>query len=54
MALAWPSLVALGTALAGMWLGQMVRGRVREQTFRLWLFLGLLALGIHLALRGVL
>src|ERR1019366_7498566 len=54
MALAWPSLVALGTALAGMWLGQMVRGRVREQTFRLWFFLGLLALGIHLALRGVL
>ena len=53
-ALAWPSLMALGTALVGMWLGQLVRGRVREQTFRLWFFLGLLALGIHLALRGVL
>ncbi|HEY5166802.1 MAG TPA: sulfite exporter TauE/SafE family protein [Pseudolabrys sp.] len=54
MALAWPSLVALGTALLGMRLGQMVRGRVREETFRLWFFLGLLALGLHLALRGVL
>jgi uncharacterized membrane protein YfcA len=54
MALAWPSLVALGNALLGMWLGQMVRGRVREETFRLWFFLGLLALGLHLALRGVL
>jgi uncharacterized membrane protein YfcA len=54
MALAWPSLVALGTALVGMWLGQLVRGRMREQTFRLWFFLGLLALGVHLALRAVL
>ena len=54
MALAWPSLVALGTALIGMWLGQLVRGRVREQIFRLWFFLGLLALGAHLALRGLL
>lgn len=53
-ALAGPSLVALGMALVGMWLGQLVRGRVREQTFRLWFFLGLLGLGVHLALRGVL
>jgi uncharacterized membrane protein YfcA len=52
MALAWPSLVALATALAGMWLGQIVRGKVREQTFRLWFFLGLLVLGAHLASRG--
>ena len=54
MALAWPSLVALATALASMWLGQIVRGKVREQTFRLWFFLGMLALGGHLALRGLL
>ena len=52
MALAWPSLVALGTALIGMWLGQIVRGKVREQTFRLWFFLGLLVLGAHLASLG--
>jgi uncharacterized membrane protein YfcA len=44
--------VALATALAGMWLGQIVRGKVREQTFRLWFFLGLLVLGAHLASRG--
>jgi uncharacterized membrane protein YfcA len=52
MALAWPSLVAVATALAGMWLGQIVRGKVREQMFRLWFFLGLLVLGAHLASRG--
>lgn len=52
--LAWPSLVALGSALIGMWLGQLVRGKVREETFRLWFFLGLLLLGAHLALRGLL
>jgi uncharacterized membrane protein YfcA len=52
--LAWPSLVALAVALFGMWLGQMVRGRVRPETFRLCFFLGLFALGAHLALRGLL
>jgi len=35
-------------------LGQLVRGKVREATFRLCFFLGLLALGLHLALRGLL
>ncbi len=54
MSLAAPVLVAIVASLAGMWLGQMVRGKVREQTFRLWFFLGLLALGLHLALRGIL
>jgi len=34
-------------------LGQWVRGKVREATFRLC-FLGLLGLGVHLALRGLL
>ncbi len=37
-----------------MWLGQLVRGKVRAQTFRLWFFIGLLGLGVHLALRGLL
>ena len=54
MALAVPSLLALAMAAAGMLLGQVVRGKVREQTFRLWFFLGLLGLGLHLALRGLL
>ena len=54
MSLATPVLVAIVASLAGMWLGQQVRGRVQEKTFRLWFFLGLLALGVHLALRGLL
>ena len=41
-------------ALVGMWLGQMVRGKVRAETFRLCFFIGLLLLGAHLALRGLL
>jgi len=52
--LAGASLVALIAALAGMVLGQLVRGRVRAETFRVWFFVGLLLLGAHLALRGLL
>ena len=47
---AGPSLLALGAALVGMLLGQLIRGRVRAETFRLWFFIGLLLLGSHLAL----
>ena len=47
-----PSLVALAVALAGMVLGQFVRGRVKPETFRLCFFLGLLVLGLSLAWRG--
>ena len=54
MSLAVPVGVAIVASMVGMWLGQLVRGRVRDATFRLWFFLGLLALGIHLALRGLL
>jgi uncharacterized protein len=52
--LAAPVVVAIAASLVGMRLGQLLRGKVREQTFRLWFFLGLLALGGHLALRGLL
>ena len=52
-ALAGPSVVALGAALVGMIFGQLMRGRVRAETFRLWFFIGLLVLGAHLALRGL-
>jgi len=48
-----PSLVALIGALAGMALGQAVRGRIRPATFRLWFFIGLRALGAHLTLRAL-
>jgi len=47
-----PSVVALIAALIGMWLGQVVRGLVRAETFRLFFFVGLLALGAHLTLAG--
>lgn len=53
-ALLAPSLLALAVALAGMWLGQLVRGRIKPVTFRLCFFLGLLVLGLHLSLRGML
>ena len=54
MALLLPSLVGLAVAAAGMGLGQLVRGVIKPETFRLFFFLGLLALGGHLALRGLL
>lgn len=49
-----PSIGALAAALVGMWLGQLTRGKIKEETFRVWFFIGLLLLGGHLALRGVL
>ena len=46
--------LALVAALAGMGLGQIGRGRVRAETFRLYFFIGLLVLGAHLAIRAAL
>jgi hypothetical protein len=54
MSLIWPSLIGLAVAVVGMGLGQVVRGIVKPETFRLFFFIGLLALGAHLALRGLL
>jgi uncharacterized protein len=51
---AGPSLIALAASVVGMILGQLVRGRVRAETFRLWFFIGLLLLGAHLALHSFL
>ena len=45
------SLYALIPALAGMMLGQWIRGRIRPELFRRCFFIGLLALGLHLMLR---
>jgi uncharacterized membrane protein YfcA len=53
LSLAWIALLALAAALAGMWIGQRVRGRIRPATFRRWFFIGLLLLGLHLALRNL-
>jgi uncharacterized protein len=51
--LAGPSILALIPAALGMMLGQALRRRVRESTFRRCFFLGMLALGLQLALKGM-
>jgi uncharacterized protein len=54
----WPhagaSVIALATALAGMFLGQAVRTRMHPKTFRLWFLASQLLLGLHLMVRGLL
>ncbi|HEX2113036.1 MAG TPA: sulfite exporter TauE/SafE family protein [Alphaproteobacteria bacterium] len=52
--LAGASALALLPALAGMWLGQRIRHRIRPDRFRFCLFAGLLAVGGHLVLRPLL
>lgn len=47
------SLLALLPALGGMVLGQWIRARVRPAVFRQCFFFGLLALGLHLAVRSL-
>jgi uncharacterized membrane protein YfcA len=47
------SLLALAPALAGMQLGQVMRQRIAPKTFRTVFFVGLLLLGLYLALRGL-
>jgi uncharacterized membrane protein YfcA len=49
-----PATAALVAAFAGMVVGQKVRGLASPKTFRLCFFIGLLALGAHLALHGLL
>jgi uncharacterized membrane protein YfcA len=46
------SLLGLLAAIAGMWLGQTLRTRMRPASFRLWFLLGLMGLGAHLMLRA--
>jgi uncharacterized membrane protein YfcA len=45
------SLLALLPALAGMLIGQRVRTRLSQETFRRWFLSGLLALGFYMVLR---
>lgn len=45
-----PTLLALAASLIGMWIGQKLRNRLPEETFRKCFFVGLLLLGAHLAL----
>jgi uncharacterized membrane protein YfcA len=53
VSVAWPAVLALLAALAGMPLGQFLRGRIAPDTFRLWFFIALLVLGTRLALRSL-
>ena len=46
------SLYALMPALLGMLLGQNIRSRIRPEIFRKIFFMGLLGLGLHLALKS--
>jgi uncharacterized membrane protein YfcA len=48
------SLVAVVPALVGMWFGQHIRSRISPVLFRRCFFVGLLGLGVHLALRPLL
>jgi len=48
------ALIALVTAMAGMFIGTHLRSRIPPQVFRRCFFGGLLLLGCHLALRGLL
>lgn len=52
LTVAGTSLLALAPALAGMFVGQWIRLRVRPAMFRRCFFLGLLALGADLVLRS--
>jgi uncharacterized protein len=52
--LAAASALALLPALLGMWIGQILRGRIPPNRFRFYLFAGLIAVGGHLALRPLL
>jgi uncharacterized protein len=45
------SLAMLVPALLGMWLGQIVRARISAERFRFWFLVGLIGLGLHLALK---
>ncbi len=54
MSVAAGSLLAILPALIGMGVGQWVRRRASPEVFRRWFFIGLLLLGAHLALRGLL
>jgi uncharacterized membrane protein YfcA len=48
------SSLAIVPALAGMWLGQIVRHKVSPETFRRWFLIGFLLLGAELVLKSAL
>lgn len=46
------SLLAVGPALLGMYLGRLVRDKLSPEVFRRWFFIGLVALGLYMMLRA--
>lgn len=52
-AVAGGSLLAILPAVAGMALGQLIRGRMSPAVFRRWFFAGLLALGLYMVARAI-
>lgn len=44
----WNSLLAVLPALAGMYVGQLVRDKLRPEVFRRWFFIGLVVLGAYM------
>lgn len=46
---ALPGLVAMGSAFAGMFVGQLVRRRLQPEQFRRWFLFAMLVLGVYLA-----
>lgn len=49
-----PGAIAVVTAFAGMALGQIVRRRISVETFRRWILVGLLGLGLSMIVRAIL
>ena len=50
---AGPSLLAVLPAMAGMYVGQRVRGRLPPAVFRRWFFAGLMVLGAYMFVRSL-
>ena len=53
LAAAGNSLLAVVPALAGMFIGQRLRGKLQPEAFRRWFFIGLVVLGIYMIARVV-
>jgi uncharacterized membrane protein YfcA len=47
------SVLALFPALAGMYLGQKIRERLRPETFRRWFFFSMVLLGVYMVIRAL-
>lgn len=53
MPVIWNSLLAVLPALAGMYVGQLVRDKLRPDVFRRWFFVGLVLLGAYMLINAL-